>query len=290
MNAKKVLLVVASLALTALLAVVALRHTVIAVRTRGEVPVSLVTPVSVTASVRDAVDVKLDGEVAASATLEPFAVAVDQRVDVPIRAVIDVPLDAKIMVDDVINVRSKVPVDLMLTEKELDLSRLEVPIDDDIFIDDIIDVETVVPIDSTATTLLGMKVPVKMNVPVKLRVPVRQKIHVRDHVVIGLTRFRLPLHLNVPIVADVPVKQEVHVYGRVQVPVDQTISVPLKQRLEVAVPGEVPVKVKVGGAIPARLASALSIDANLGEGVKARVGEVRIDGSSISLQARDADK
>jgi hypothetical protein len=64
--------------------------------------------------------------------------------------------------------------------------------------------------------------------------------------------------------------------------------VPLKQRLEVAVPGELPVKVKVEGGVPARVASKLRIDANLGDEIKAQIGEVRLDSSSVSLQGRGA--
>ncbi|HEU4538145.1 MAG TPA: hypothetical protein VFS00_28685, partial [Polyangiaceae bacterium] len=96
------------------------------------------------------------------------------------------------------------------------------------------------------------------------------------------------LRLELPVEADVPFKRDVRVHGQVRVPIDQRIAVPIKQRLEVAVPDALPVKVKVEGDVPARITSKLRIDANLGDDVRAQVGEVRLDGSSLSLRARGA--
>jgi hypothetical protein len=284
-------LLIAGVSLAALVALVAVgfwatQHVVISVQLRSDVGVSVDEPVTLQATVDGPIDVDIDATVTANATVKPLAVSVDQVVRIPLHMTLEVPLDAKVMVDEVIRVRTTVPVDMVLTEKELDLSRLEIPIDDSVYVDDVILVDTIVPIDSTATTTLGIEVPVKMNVPIKLKVPVRQKVRVRDTLKLGLKSFRIPFHVDLPVNADVPFKQELTVSGKARVPVRQVVAVPLKETLQVTVPGSVPVEATVKGKATGRIGSPVRVTADLGEGIRAKVGEIRVDASEVDVQKK----
>ncbi len=293
MKHKGLLITAASLAaVSALLAGAfwATRHVVISVQLRSDVGVSLDEPLALQATVTEPVEVEVHATVAGRATVKKITASVDQTIRVPLHLDLDVPLDAKVMIDEVIPVRTTVPIDMVLTEKELDLSHLEIPIDDSVFIDDNILVDTVVWIDSTATTVAGIAVPVKMRVPIKMQVPVKQKIRVHDRLVLGLKSFRVPFHVDLPVNVDVPLKQEVRVKGQARVPVRQEVSIPLKQLLDVTVPDAVPVEVTVDGRATARIASPVHVSASLGEGVRARVGEIRVDASEVSVERKPAPR
>lgn len=283
---KTVLIVVAVCAvLSAILFWVAGR-VVITVQLRDDVGVALEKPLTLETQVVAPVEVDVDADVNGRATVKPFAVAVDQTVRIPLRMTLDVPLDAKVLVDETIPVRTTVPIDMVLTEKELDLSRLEIPIDDSVFIDDVILVNTTVPIDSTAETVAGIEVPVKMNVPVKLRIPVKQKVRVRDKLVLGLKSFRIPFHVDLPVNADVPFKQEMRVSGTARVPVNQVVAIPLKQQLDVTVPETIPVEAEVKGHAAATITAPVKVSAALGDGVRAKVGAIQVDTSQVSVRAK----
>jgi hypothetical protein len=285
MRHKGLLIAGACLAALVVLAFWARRHVVVSVQLRSDVPVSIDDPVTIEATVDGPVPVvDLEATVSGEATVSPIAASVDQVVRIPLNLLLDVPLEAKVLVDEVIKVRTTVPVDMVITEKELDLSRLEIPIDDSVYVDDVILVDTVVAIDSTAETIAGIEVPVKMNVPVKLRVPIKQKVRVRDKLVVGLKSFRLPFHVDLPVNADVPFKQELTVSGKARVPVRQVAAVRLKETLQVTVPGKVPVGARVKGTATGRIGVPIRVTADLGEGVRARVGEIRVDASEVDVQ------
>lgn len=286
MKLKTALIVAAACAALVALAFWAAGRVVITVQLREEVPVSLGQPLTLETNVTGPVEVDVKADVKGRASVDPFPVDVDQVVRVPLNLSLDVPLDAKVAVDQVIPIRTTVPVDMVLTERELDLSRLEIPIDDSVYVDDVIVVKAVVPIDSTATTVMGVEVPVKMQVPVNLRVPIRQKVRVRDKLVVGLKSFRLPFHVDLPVNADVPFKQELHVSGRARVPVRQEVAIPLKQRLDVKVPDAIPVSVAVDGHAAAQITSAVRVTAVLPEEVRAKLGTVRFDASEVSVGSR----
>ena len=136
------------------------------------------------------------------------------------------PLDAKVSVDP-IDLALDVPIDTVLTERELDLSQLSIPIDTDVMVDDVIDVQVVVPLDSEVKTALGITVPVKANLPVKLSVPIRQKIHVKDRIRIKPDKLRLPLHTRIPVDLKVQLRDTLRVRGNVRVPLREMAATTL---------------------------------------------------------------
>jgi hypothetical protein len=290
MKHKGLLIAAASVAALVALVFWATRHVVVSIQLRSDVPVSLEKALELQTVVTAPVAVDVEAKVAGRATVKPFAVDVDQVLHVPLNLTLEVPLDAKVQVDEVIPVRTTVPIDMVLTEKELDLSRLEIPIDDAVYVDDVILVDTIVPIDSTATTVMGVEVPVKMNVPIKLKVPIKQKVRVRDKLVIGLKSFRVPFRVVLPVNADVPFKQEITVSGRARVPVRQVVAIPLKQRLDVNVPEAIPMEAEVKGSATAHITAPVHVTAQLGDGVRARIGEVRIDASEVDVQRKGGEK
>jgi len=121
---------------------------------------------------------------------------------------------------------------------------------------------------------------------VKLRIPIKQKVRVRDRLVLGLKSFRIPFHVDLPVKADVPFKQEMRVSGTARVPLRQVVTIPFKQKLDVNVSDTIPLDAKVQGHATARITSPVKVKATLDETVRAKVGEIRVDASEVSVERR----
>ncbi len=128
---------------------------------------------------------------------------------------VEIPINATVSLEGAIDVNVEVPVEAVLTGRELGLERITVPIDTAVMIEEQIDIDTIIAIDTTVTSLLGVSVPVKANLPIKTRVPIRQKVRVKDTVDITLADVRVPLRAVVPLRAKVPIVEPISVKGKV---------------------------------------------------------------------------
>ena len=128
----------------------------------------------------------------------------------------EIPVDATVLLDGAIDVDVQVPVEAVLTGRDIGLDRLTVPIDTSVLIDEEIAIETTVAIDTSVSSVLGVSVPVKANLPIKMKVPVRQRVRVKDTIEITLADVRLPLRAVVPLRAKVPIPEPIRVSGRVR--------------------------------------------------------------------------
>ena len=178
------------------------------------------------------------------------------------------------------------PIDTVLTERELDLSHLTVPIDTDMFVDDAIDLDTVLPIDTEITTTLGIKVPVKARIPVKMKIPIHQKIHVRDTLVLGVRKLRVPLKLTLPVRVHVPIDQSFHVRGMIHAPIKQRLRVPLHKTISAKLATDTPVQVKLSGQMPAYLETKIDATVSIDKTIPTRLQPLRIAANDVSVDWR----
>jgi hypothetical protein len=251
-----------------------------------EVPVELTRALQVRAEVAQPVHVSVDDEITAKVDLTDLTVPIDETIEVPVKLDVRVPIDTEVLVDQDVVVAVTVPIDTVLTERELDLSQLEVPIDTEVFVDDHIALDVVLPIDTEVTTTLGIKVPVHANVPVKARVPVRQKVRVRDNLKLGLRKLRVPLKMSLPVQAHIPLKQSFHVSGTVRAPIDKMVKIPIRHAVHPKPMQDVTATVKLAGQVGARLQGELKAEVMATEPLAARLGDVLIEAADVSIERK----
>ena len=249
-----------------------------------DVPVLLRGRIPFRAAIDQRVDVGIVKDVSADVKLGPMSIPLDTTFQVPIDFVLDVPLDTEVALDDTLELNARVAIDTVLTERELDLRHLKIPIDTDVFVDDTFAIELVVPVDSEVTTLLGVKVPVKMSIPVKAKVPIHQKVHIRDVIEVAVPKLRVPLHLTLPVHAQVPLAQSLRVRGSIRVPVKRNIAVPVKQLLQVNARDPIAVTVKLEGKLPAELKTNLDTSVTIDQAIPAHLGAIVIDPSELTFE------
>jgi hypothetical protein len=134
---------------------------------------------------------------------------------VPIHA-IEIPVEASVLLDGAIDVDVELPVEAVLTGRELGLERVTVPIDMAVQIDEAIQIDTVVPLDTSVSSVLGVSVPIKANLPIKTTVPIRHKVRVRESVEVSMADVRVPLRAIVPLRTKVPIREPIRVAGKVR--------------------------------------------------------------------------
>jgi len=279
-----VLAVLAALGLVATASAWALAHVGLRISMGNTVLVGIEGRVPFRARIDKPLQVAVDEALTAKVKLQDLAIPLDEVMRVPLKLDLQVPIDTEVAIDDSLELELNVPIDMVLTERELDMSSLEVPLDTEIFIDDTIAVDFVVPVDTEVTTVLGVKVPVKLNVPIKANVPVKQKVRVRDTLKVPIKKLRLPFHATIPIKLSVPLKKTFRVKGLVKAPLRETIEIPIKQTIHPKLAGDLEATVKLEGNMPARLEGELDADVSLDQPLPAKIGELRVHASEVSFE------
>lgn len=232
------------------------------------------------------IEVSVDERLSANVRLSHLSIPIDETMEFPLRMQIDIPIDTEIDIDQKIDVATVVPIELVLTEKELDLSQLMVPIDTEIFVQDEIDVDTVVPIDTKIETTMGIMVPVKARIPLVTKLPIKQKIRVHDTIPVAIKKLRVPLSLRVPVNAQVPIKERFHVRGRVRAPIDQRVRIPIHQTITPELDEPITATVQLEGKVPARLRGSFEADVGLDGPIGARLSPFAIDIDDVAIERR----
>jgi hypothetical protein len=249
-----------------------------------DVQVGLHARLPFTTRVNQELQVQLDHEISADVQLgKELTVPIDEVLQIPIDIVLDVPIDSEVQVDQTIELELEVPIDTVLTQKELKLEKMRIPIDTEVFVDDVVKLSTVVPLDTTVTTVLGMQIPVKANLPVNLEIPIHQKMRVRDTLDIGVDDFRAPLRMTLPVRASVPFKQKLRVKGEIRVPFKRTLAVHVKHAIVAPVTDKMQATVKLHGALPVKLDAELRGDVEVAEDVPVRLGTIRLRPEAVQL-------
>jgi hypothetical protein len=272
---------------TAALASWALATFGVRMRIDHDVAVQMPADMPVRVTIARPLSVRLADRIDAKVRIDELAIPIDEVIVVPLRMTLDVPIDTTVAVDEEIAVDLTVPLDIVLTEREIDLSKLEVTIDTDVFVDDQIVIDTIIPIDSEVTTTLGITVPVKMQVPVKAKIPIRQNVRIRDTIKLGMASVRIPLKMNVPVHASIPFKQELRVVGKVKVPISERIRVPIRQTMHPRLAEPLVASVELEGLVPATLDGELEARISFDEPVAAGLSSMHFDSGDVALERRN---
>lgn len=251
-----------------------------------DVPVSVRGKVPLEAEVSQRVEVEIAEDLNANVRLGRMEIPLDETIEVPLDFRLTVPVDTAMRVDETLEVAATVPIDVVLTERELDLGKLEIPIDTEVYIDATIDVDLEIPFDTEVETTLGVKVPAKGKVPVKAKVPIRQKVRVRDTLHVAVPKLRARLRMQLPVRAQVPIHQSIHVKGEVDVPVKRKLSVPIKQVMRPDLDHAIAASVKLTGKLPAELQAKLHTEVTIDQAIPTRIGELRLDIGDVTVERR----
>jgi hypothetical protein len=111
-------------------------------------------------------------------------------------------------------------------------------------------------------------------------------VRVRDTIRLGTTPLRVPLRFTVAVEATLPLAQTIHVTGKVDVPLNQHLRVPVRQALTASLPERIPVAVKLEGKLPALLDAKLEARIAVREKLHASIAPLRLDVSSVSIERR----
>jgi hypothetical protein len=259
-------------------------HWAVRVQFDQDVPVTLRGSVPLHTTIERPIEVSINKEIEAKVNLGAFSIDLDERVEIPLHMNVQVPIDSEMRIDQPLDLALDVPIDTVLTEKELDLNQLSIPIDQHVFIDDTLDIDVVVPIDTTVTTTLGMRVPVKTNLPVKMKVPIKQRLHVRDTLKLKLSNVRVPLKMLVPVRMQVPLKQSFRVRGTIAAPIDQTVIVPIRKKIQPAISTDLPVTVRLSGKLPASVKAKFDASVVIDDAIQTRLGPIQISAKDVTLR------
>lgn len=180
---------------------------------------------------------------------EKINVRMDSTISVPVNTVMEIYLNEDVMIDEIFDIKTVVPVSIVLTEKEVRLTNLEVPIETDIPIDEMIMVDTVIPIDATLKTYAGFPVKVKGNIPIKAAIPVRQMIHIKKNIVIDLARFKMALNMDLPIAIQAAINQPIKIKSTIPVEINETVKIPINAEIPVEILGPFKASIDVNEAI-----------------------------------------
>lgn len=262
----------------------ALSHVSLYIDLGDQVRVSFKGSVPFRTTIEKPVQVAIDEQVEAGVFLDKtLRVPLKENLDIPLNIGLDVPIDSDLFVDQTIALSLNVPVETVLTQREIDLSRLEIPLNTEVFIDDVLDLDFTVPLDTEIKTVLGATVPVKGTLPIRTRVPIRQKVHIADTVQVGVKNLHAPLKMVVPIQVQVPLKQNIRVTGSIHVPIKQTITVPIDKKIDVPISDPFPVSVKLKGSFPARLNAELDSSITIDDTVPVKLGTLKIKSEALRI-------
>lgn len=140
--------------------------------------------------------------------------------------VFTLPVEGDVEIDQPLNVTLEIPLEMTLTEADIDLSRLELPLDTDIFVAGSVELETVIPIATNVKTPMGITLPIKANVPVKVDVPIRQNLHVRERLKLDIDHVHIPVKTKVPVQVDLALRQTFRIATKIDVPIRLRLLLP----------------------------------------------------------------
>jgi len=263
----------------------AVEHVALQVQLPQAIPVHVNSIMPFSARFDKPLPVKLDDLLAIKVSLNQLSVPIDETLHVPVHFDVDMPFEGDVAINQELDLALDVPINMILTERELDLSRLQVPIDTEIFIEDKIAVDFVLPIDTQAQTLLGVTVPVKVDVPIHTKVPVKQKVRVRDTVDISVRELHVPLHATVPVKVKVPVHQTLNVQGTVRAPIRANVPIHLQHTIRPKMTEDVDALVRIRGEVPAKV-DGVHADVQLDKPVDALIAPLSVSVEDLSFKLK----
>lgn len=224
--------------------------------------------------------------------LDPLRINLAETFDVPLIMELLVPFDTEFFMNDTLDLEFDLPVDLMLTQKEMPLNNLVIPFNQKLYIDDSLAVDFSIPMSSKLKAALrskgkGIGMWVKGDIPVQAVIPIKQHLQVIDTIIMSAQDYNVPLRTIIPVKAQVPIKQAVRVSGELLVPVNQKVSIPLSKVVTTPVLSSFRAEVETNNVLSTGFESGLNATSSFTKPLTVTMEELTIDPSTVRILARD---
>ncbi len=246
--------------------------------------------VPLNASVDSTIGIKLLSDLKTRISIEDaLSIDMNEVIDVPLKMTLTVPLNTDVFMDQVLDLKFDLPVDINLDQSEIGLNNLVIPFNKKLRIHDSLAVDFSIPLDTKIRTnfkhFMNISLPVKADIPVKVNIPIDQPLQVNDTLILNAQDYHIPLKTIIPVAAQVPIKQKVHISGELTVPVDQMVSIPLKKVIHAPVTKPFTANVKtLNDNIQTSFNSNLSATATFTQPLRVdKMDSLRIDPSDIKI-------
>lgn len=219
---------------------------------------------------------------------DELKIRLNETFDVPLKMDLMVPLNTEVFMDQVLDLKFDLPVDINLDETEMPLKDLVIPFEKKLKIDDSLAVDFSIPLDTKIRTnfkhFFNISLPVKAQIPVKVNIPINQPLQVKDTLILSMQDYHIPLKTIIPVVAHVPIKQKVKIQGELMVPVDQRISIPLSKVISTPVLEPFTADVKTTNDIITSFKSSLKATAGFSAPLRVvQMDSLRIEPSKVKF-------
>jgi hypothetical protein len=77
--------------------------------------------------------------------------------------------------------------------------------------------------------MFNVSLPVKSEIPVRVKIPINQHLQVMDTIKLDAYGYEIPLTTTIKLKQQVPIKQTLFIEGDINVPVNQTVLLPVKK-------------------------------------------------------------
>ena len=222
---------------------------------------------------------------------DELKIRLNENFDVPLKMNLKVPLNTEVFMDQVLDLKFDLPVDINLDQTEMPLKDLVIPFNKKLMIRDSLAVDFSIPLDTKIKTnfkhFFNISLPVKATIPVKVNIPINQPLQVEDTLLLSMQDYHIPLRTTIPVVAKVPIKQLVKIQGELMVPVDQTVSIPLKKVISTPVLEPFTASVKTTNDLETSFKSALKANATFSQPLRVvQMDSLRIEPSKIKFSIK----
>lgn len=223
---------------------------------------------------------------------DKLKIKLDEEFNVPLKMDLTVPLNTEVYMDQVLDLKFDLPVDINLDQTEMPLKNLVIPFNKKLHINDSLAVDIVIPLETKIKTnfkgFFNFSLPIKTSIPLKTMIPVDQPLQVNDTLVLSMQDYNIPLKTTIPVEAKVPVKQLVKIQGELNVPVNQTVTISLAKIISAPVTEPFTATVKATNDLEASFKSKLRTDATFSKPLRVvQMDSLRIEPSKVKFIMQD---
>lgn len=271
-----------------------LKFFVLKMKIEEKIGINVTNEIPITATVTDQMVIKMLDKLQTTINVEDrLTIYLDEDIDVPLKMDLNVPLDTDIFMDEVLNLKFDLPIDVNLSPQELSLQNLVIPFNQPLKIEDVLAVDFEIPLDTrinlNVNWLPKIALPVKAVIPVKVDIPINQSLMVKDTIVLNPLDYNIRFKTIIPVEASVPIKQNVHIKGTLDVPVNQDVVIPLKKIIKAPVLETFNATVTVNNEVPVGFKSTLNATAGFSEQMNVIMNELVIDPTNVKISTKKKD-
>lgn len=222
---------------------------------------------------------------------DELKIRLNETFEVPLKMNLLVPLNTEVFMDQVLDLKFDLPVDINLDQTEMPLNDLVIPFNQKLMINDSLAVDFSIPLDTKIRTnfkrFFNISLPVKATIPVKVNIPIHQPLQVEDTLLLSMQDYNIPLRTIIPVEAKVPIKQMVKIQGELMVPVDQKVSIPLSKIISTPVLQPFTATVKTTNDLETSFKSSLKANATFSQPLRVeKMDSLRIEPDKIQFKIK----